>query len=121
VRLFPQEDKSDKTVVQPDLLVVCDKDKLSKGSVDGAPDLVVEIMSPSNSHPELFLKFHYYLEAGVREYWVINPEARQVQAHIYENGHYISSVYENNDHISVTVLPGLNISLEDLWARIPGE
>ena len=120
VRLFPQEDKSDKTVVQPDLLVVCDKDKLGKGSVDGPPDLVVEIVSPSNSHPELFLKFHYYMKAGVREYWVIDSEEKKALVHIYENGHYISSVYENNDHISVTVLPGLNIALEDLWTRIAG-
>jgi Uma2 family endonuclease len=121
VRLFPQEDKSDKTVVQPDLLVVCDKDKLSKGSVDGPPDLVVEIVSPSNSHPELFLKFHYYMKAGVREYWVIDSEEKKALVHIYENGHYFSSLYENNDHISVTVLPGLDIALEDLWARIPSE
>jgi Uma2 family endonuclease len=120
VRLFPQKDKSDKTVVQPDLLVVCDKDKLSKGSVDGAPDLVVEIVSPSNTHSELFLKFQYYMKAGVREYWVIDPDARQVQVHIYENGHYISTIYENNDHIPITVLLGLDIALEDLWARIPG-
>ena len=119
VRLFPKEDKSDNTVVQPDLLVVCDKDKLSKGSVDGAPDLVIEIVSPSNTRSELFLKFQYYMKAGVREYWVIDPEMRQVQVHIYENGHYISSIYENSDHIPVTVLPGLDIALEDLWARIP--
>jgi Uma2 family endonuclease len=121
VRLFPKKDKSDNTVVQPDLLVVCDKDKLSKGSVDGAPDLVVEILSPSNYDSYLFLKFHYYLKAGVREYWLIDPETRQVQVHIYENGHYLSSIYEDNDHIPVTVLPGLNIALEDLWARIPSE
>jgi Uma2 family endonuclease len=119
VRLFPKKDKSDKTVVQPDVLVVCDKDKLSKNSVDGAPDLVVEIVSPSNTHSELFLKFQYYLEAGVREYWVIDPETRQVQVHIYENGHYISTIYKDNAHIPVTVLPGLDIALEDLWARIP--
>jgi Uma2 family endonuclease len=119
VRLFPQKDKSDNTVVQPDLLVVCDKDKLSKGSVDGAPDLVVEIVSPSNTRSELFLKFQYYMKAGVREYWVIDPEMRQVQVHIYENGHYISSIYENSDHIPVTVLPRLDIALEDLWAKIP--
>jgi len=121
VRLFPQKDKSDNTVVQPDVLVICDKDKLSKNSVDGAPDLAVEIVLPSNTHSELFLKFHYYLKAGVREYWVIDPERKKVQVHIYEDGHYISTAYEDNDHIPVTVLPGLDIALKDLWARIPGE
>ena len=119
VRLFPKEDNSDTTVVQPDLLVVCDKNKLGKGSVNGAPDLVIEILSPSNSHSELFYKFQYYLKAGVREYWIIDPEGKRVQVHLYENDHYLSTGYEGNDRIAVTVLPGLEIALEDLWARIP--
>ena len=120
VRLFPEEDNSDDTVLQPDLLVVCDKDKLGKGSVNGAPDLVVEIVSPSNTHSELFRKFQFYLEAGVREYWVIDPETKSVQVHIYDNGHYLSTAYKNNARIPVTVLPGLEIPLEDLWARVAG-
>jgi len=118
VRLFPKEDKSDNTVVQPDLLVVCDKSKLDKGSVNGPPDLIIEIVSPSNSHSELFRKFNYYLEAGVREYWVIDPDIKKVSVHVYENGHYISYSYKNNDRIPVAVLLGLEISLEDLWARL---
>ena len=121
VRLFLRKDRLDNTVVQPDLLVVCDNNKLTKGSVDGAPDLVIEIVSSSNKHSELFLKFNYYLKAGVREYWVIDPEIKKVVVHIYENGRYISSNYEDNDNIPVTILPGLEISLEELWGRIPGD
>jgi len=117
VRLFPKKDNSDNIIVQPDLLVVCDQKKLGKKSIDGPPDLVIEIMSPSNSHSELFRKFHYYLKAGVREYWVINPELKKVSVHVYEDGHYISTSYEDNDRIPVSILPGLEISLEDLWAR----
>ena len=119
VRLFPKADKSDRTVVQPDLLVVCDEGKLDKGSVNGPPDLVIEIVSPSNTHSELFRKFNYYLEAGVREYWVVDPESKIVHVHVYENGHYISNTYNDNDRIPVTVLEGLEISLEALWARLP--
>jgi len=119
VRLFPKEDKSDNTVVQPDLLVVCDENKLDKGSVNGPPDLIIEIASPSNAHTELFRKFYYYLEAGVREYWVVDPEIKKVTVHIYENGRYISSGYGNNDRIPVTVLAGLEVSLEELWSRLP--
>jgi Uma2 family endonuclease len=115
VRLFPKEDNSDDTVVQPDLLVVCDKGKLGR-AVNGPPDLAVEILSPSNSHRELFLKFQYYLEAGVREYWVIDPEEKKVQVHVYENGRYLSTVYREKACVSVTVLPGLEIALESLWA-----
>jgi len=118
VRLFPKKDKSDKTVVQPDLLVVCDKTKLAKGSVNGAPDLVIEIVSPSNPHSELFLKFQYYLKAGVKEYWVIDPDMKKVQVNIYENGHYNSTIFEGNDSIPVTVLPGLEIAVKDIFERM---
>jgi Uma2 family endonuclease len=118
VRLFPKEDNSDNTVLQPDLLVVCDKNKIVKGSINGAPDLVIEIVSPSNTHRELFLKFQYYLEAGVREYWVIDPEEKKVLVHIYERGRYISAIYKDSARIPVSVLPGLEIALDDLWARI---
>ena len=115
VRLFPKDDNSDNTVVQPDLLVVCDKGKLGR-AVNGPPDLAIEIVSPSNSQKELFLKFQYYLEAGVREYWVIFPEEKRVQVHVYENGRYLSTAYKEKATVSVTVLPGLEIALESLWA-----
>ena len=119
VRLFPKEDDSDDTVVQPDLLVVCDKEKLSKGYVNGAPDLVVEIVTPLSTYYEFFLQFHGYLEAGVREYWVIDPEGQKMQVNIYENGHYISSVHKGNESVPVNILPGLNITLGSLWEAAP--
>ena len=81
--------------------------------------MIIEIVSPSNTHGELFRKFNYYLEARVREYWVIDPESRIAHVHIYENGHYISNTYSDNDRIPVAVLEGLEISLEALWARLP--
>jgi len=55
----------------------------------------------------------------VCEYWVIEPESKSVNVHVYENGRYISATYEGNDRIPVTVLEGLEISLEALWARLP--
>jgi len=118
VRLFPKKDRSDNTVLQPDLLVVCDSKILSKKSVDGAPDLIIEIMSPSNTHSQLFYKFNHYLKAGVREYWVINPEEKIVNVHIYEDGRYFTTLYKDDDRIPVNILPGLEIALEDIWARI---
>ena len=117
VRPFPKKNKSDSTIVQPDLLVVCDDNKLSKGSVDGAPDLVIEIISPSNTHSKLFLKFQYYLKAGVREYWVVDPESKSIQVHVYDNGRYISTFYNKDANIPVAILPGLKITLKDLWAK----
>jgi len=60
-----------------------------------------------------------YLEAGVREYWVIDPEMKRVMVHILENNHYISTGYKDNDRIAVAILPGMEIALEYLWAKIP--
>jgi Uma2 family endonuclease len=116
VRLFPEEDKSDDTVVQPDIIVVCDRDKIGKGSINGAPDLVVEILSPSTSSKEMFLKFQSYLEAGVREYWMIDPDEKKVLVHILEEGHYVSSSYKSDAVIPLAVLPDFSLELASIWA-----
>ncbi|MDR2178322.1 MAG: Uma2 family endonuclease [Treponema sp.] len=115
VRLFPEEDHSDDTVVQPDILVVCDSSKLSKGSVDGPPDLVMEIVSPSNTQKQMFLKFEHYLNAGVREYWVLDPEEKKAHVHVFREGRYISSVYKKDAVIPVSVLPPFSLDLKTLW------
>ncbi|MDR0453048.1 MAG: Uma2 family endonuclease [Treponema sp.] len=118
VRLFPREDGGDNTVVQPDLLVVCDKAKLEDNrSCRGAPDLVIEIFSPSNTNSILLLKFNQYLAAGVREYWVIVPETRTVQVHILgeDAGHYISTVHAGAGALDVSVLPGLRVDFAPVW------
>ncbi|MDR2630448.1 MAG: Uma2 family endonuclease [Spirochaetaceae bacterium] len=121
VRLFPEEDHSDDTVVQPDILVVCDKSKLSKGSVDGPPDLVVEILSPSNTQKLMFLKFESYLTAGVREYWVLDPEQKKAQVHVLQNGRYISSAYKKDAVIQASILPPFSLNLTALWEATPDE
>jgi Uma2 family endonuclease len=115
VRLFPREDRSDDTVVQPDILVVCDRSKLSRGSVDGPPDLVIEILSPSNTQKLMFLKFENYLNAGVREYWVLDPEEKRAQVHVLQEGHYISSAYKKDAVVPVSVLPPFSLDLKTLW------
>ncbi|MDR3171110.1 MAG: Uma2 family endonuclease [Treponema sp.] len=116
VRLFPQKNLGDKTVVQPDLLVVCDKTKLDKRSCNGAPDLVIEILSPSNDAEEMLRKFQKYLQAGVHEYWIIDLDNRVIQVHILDKGRYISSVYDGDAVVPVSILPGLSVDLSELWA-----
>lgn len=71
-------DNDQYTVVQPDVLVVCDRDKFRDGRVYGAPDLVVEVLSPSTRKKDISLKLYKYTEAGVREYWIVDPPARQI-------------------------------------------
>ncbi|MDR1429553.1 MAG: Uma2 family endonuclease [Spirochaetaceae bacterium] len=122
VRLFPREDGSDDTVVQPDILVICDEAKIADGrACRGAPDMVIEILSPSNSEIPMLLKFTKYLRAGVREYWIIDPDTKNVQVHLLEKDgktppeHYISSVYGDGETLDVSVLPGLAIDFAGIW------
>jgi Uma2 family endonuclease len=116
VRLFYEEDESDDTVVQPDLVVVCDPEKLGKEGCRGAPDLAVEILSPSNTLIEMMRKLDLYLEAGVKEFWVIDPERKQVLMYRLAEGKYILQNYGGKDTVKSEALPGLEISLEALFA-----
>ena len=73
-----QLDCDDKTVVQPDVLIVCDRDKYRNGRVFGAPDLVIEVLSPSTRKKDMQLKLQKYGNAGVREYWLIDTDRKQI-------------------------------------------
>lgn len=73
-----QIDCDNKTMLQPDVFIVCKREQLTKLRVVGAPDLVVEVLSPSNIFVDLIFKYHKYKNAGVREYWVINPEEKDL-------------------------------------------
>ncbi|MHC6203559.1 Uma2 family endonuclease [Breznakiellaceae bacterium SP9] len=115
VRLHPKKNRTDRTVLQPDLLVVCDRAKISHGSCDGAPDLVIEILSPSNTEEEMAKKYTYYRSASVREYWVVDPALKQVKVCLLEAGAYKEQVYEGDCRIPVTILPGLSIDSTPLW------
>ena len=117
VRLFPKDDNTDTTVVQPDILVVCDKSKLSDGKAcKGTPDLVVEILSESSVIMDRNVKFEKYREAGVKEYWIVNTENLDVLVNHLVNGQYVSTVYKEN--LLSSVLPGFAIGLNTIRANI---
>ena len=106
------------TVVQPDIIVVCDEEKLQDNrSVDGAPELVVEILSPGNTKTETKYKFDLYEENGVLEYWVVYPEYKQIHVYLLnEKEEYCKPViYEANENITSEVLKGLGIPMEDIF------
>jgi Uma2 family endonuclease len=126
VRLFPKEDLSDDTLVEPDIVVVCDSDKIDERGCNGPPDLIIEIVSPSNSRRDRVLKFNLYFEAKVREYWVVYPEDKGMEVHILDRDHYYTKVYGANEPdtkknerfeetVPVTVLPGLKIDMKDIF------
>jgi len=110
-------DTDDDTVVQPDLLVVCDKSKIDKRGCNGAPDLVVEILSPSSARHDKVLKLNTYLRAGVLEYWIVDPDTKTVSAHLLKDGEYIIRAYADTDTAPVHVLEGCTISLADVFAE----
>ncbi len=106
------------TVIQPDIFVVCDEEKLKDDrSVDGAPEFIVEILSPGNTTTEIKYKFNLYEESCVEEYWVVYPEYKQIQVFLLnENEEYGKPViYEANENISSVVLKGLIIATNDIF------
>jgi Uma2 family endonuclease len=113
VRLNPDTD--DDTVVQPDLVVICDKTKRDGKACLGAPDLVIEIVSPSTAQMDRFVKYHKYLQAGVKEYWIVDPESRTVSVFVLKNGDYVHSVYSDADKLPSHVLEGCEINLSEVF------
>jgi Uma2 family endonuclease len=108
-------DEYDDTVVQPDLSVVCDKAKIDERGCKGAPDFVIEIVSPSTERMDRVIKLNQYQRHGVREYWIVDPETRSVQACVFEKGSVRG--YSDTDIIPVSVLPGCGISLAEVFAE----
>jgi Uma2 family endonuclease len=117
VRLNPREDGGDDTVLEPDIVVVCDPAKLDKHGCKGAPDLVIEVLSPSTVRHDRIVKFRKYQRAGVREYWIVDPETQSIQACVLENGRYVTSMYDEADTAPISVLPGCRIVLKDIFTE----
>ncbi|MDR0403102.1 MAG: Uma2 family endonuclease [Treponema sp.] len=115
VRLFPAEDLSDDTVVEPDITVVCDPAKLDERGCNGAPDFIIEIVSPSTGRYDRIVKFNKYREAGVREYWIADPEHKDVFVYVLKNGEYTAVNYADTETVPVTVLPGCEIDLKTVF------
>jgi len=115
VRLNALGDDDD-DVFQPDLLIVCDRAKIDDKGLNGAPDMAIEILSPSTAIRDKLLKFNKYQHAGVREYWIVYPADKMVQVFILENGRYLAKSYGETDTIQVHVLEGCEISLPDVFS-----
>jgi Uma2 family endonuclease len=105
------------TVVQPDLCVICDKDKIDRKGCLGAPDLVVEILSPGNSAMEKRDKFNVYEKGGVREYWMVDFREKMVLVYVLnELGKFIGlQPLTEMDTLVSTIFPKLEINLTELF------
>ena len=104
-------------VVQPDICVVCDMSKLDDKGCIGAPDLIVEVLSPSTLKYDWNYKYNLYESAGVREYWIVDPQTKIIYAFLLQpDGQYdLGTVYECNQKAPVYILEGLEIDLNELF------
>jgi len=112
-----QEDKEVFTVVQPDIVVVCDQTKLDKRGCIGAPDIVVEILSPGNNKKELINKYEVYEEAGVKEYWIVSPSEKTFFRYILDgNGKFQpTKLLTEGEVVTTTIIPGFKLVLEEVF------
>jgi len=103
-------------VIQPDVCVICDPDKIKKRGCFGAPDWIVEILSPSTAKKDLQNKFELYEESGVNEYWIIEPRNQTVEVFILRDHKYIRiNTYVEDDIIPCNTLEGLTINLTEVF------
>lgn len=115
---IPRQSKKDKeifTVVQPDLCIICDENKLDERGCIGAPDLVIEILSQGNSKREMNDKFDLYEEAGVREYWIIDPNQESVVINLLENEKYTIKKAVIDDEVKSYIFPNLKIHTDEIF------
>ncbi len=121
VRLVESDEHDDDitTVVQPDLSIICDRSRLDGAGYRGAPELVVEILSPGTVQKDLKVKFARYERAGVREYWIVDPAAKTVMIFsLGPDGRYgRPSVYLDTDQPQVGIFPDLEINLAAIFAE----
>ena len=126
-----QLDRDDKTILEPDVAVVCNRDIIIRRCIYGAPDLVIEVLSPSTRRKDMIIKLNKYMNAGVREYWMIDPDQEVITVYDFEHDQfpihytfedtvpvmiwegkcqvdfreirdYIAFIYENENRISYT-------------------
>lgn len=118
VRLPSQRDgETIYTVVQPDICIICDVSKIDKKGCFGAPDLVVEILSPSTAKKDVKDKLEVYEESGVPEYWIIHPEEQTLLIHTLDaTGRYQPSrLLTKGDVVEVNAVKGLTIDLDEVF------
>ena len=109
-------DEDIETVFQPDICVICDPAKLDERGCIGAPDLIVEILSPGNSVKEMKHKFEIYEENGVREYWMVDYREKTVLIYVLKNGKYYGlKILTQSEKAKSIIFPGLEIDLMNVF------
>ncbi len=105
--------KDERTYVEPDLSIICDKNKLDDRGCNGAPDWVIEIISPSSQQMDYMTKLFKYRNAGVREYWIVNPKTKTIQSYFWD-GEEDSAQFAFSDDVPVQIYDGWSINIAEL-------
>ena len=104
------------TVVQPDICVICDKEKLDDRGCIGAPDLIIEILSPGNSKKEMDIKFDLYEENAVKEYWIVEPYQKSILIYTLQNDNYIGlKPIAEEGLVHSPLFPELSFNVADIF------
>ena len=101
------------TIVQPDLMIICDKNKLDRKRCNGAPDFIIEIVSPSNPADDYIRKLYYYKNYGVREYWIIDPQRKSIMVNYFERD-LLNIPYTFDAVLKVNIYEDLYINFSDI-------
>lgn len=117
-RVFPAPfdvllSKTPLTILQPDIMIVCDKSKLDGARCNGAPDFVIEIVSPSNAADDYVRKLYYYQKYGVREYWIVDPKRRIITVNYFE-GNLLNVQYPFESVIKVHIYEDLFLNFSEI-------
>lgn len=111
VELFEDDNK---TVVEPDISVICDPNKLTNRGCTGAPDWIVEIISPSTASRDYIYKLNLYANAGVREYWIVDPNSKKILVYYLQESGFKMDAYTFQDKINANIYVDLQIDFKEL-------
>ena len=114
-----EKDEETTNVVQPDIIIICDKSGLKKTGYYGVPELIIEVVSPSTGQKDKIEKFNLYEKAGVKEYWIVEPDEKVVMVFTLEEGRYgRPQMYSEEDKVKVSIFDNLVIELKPVFERI---
>lgn len=106
--------KDSQNIVEPDLSIICDRDKLTPQGCTGAPDWIIEIISPSNSGNDYVRKLNLYMDAGVKEYWIVDPMEKSVFVYRFKESQFKVIYYTFKDKIKVSIYDDLYIDFSEI-------
>lgn len=114
-----EKDEETTNVVQPDIIIICDNSGLKKTGYYGVPELIIEVVSPSTGQKDKIEKFNLYEKAGVKEYWIVEPDEKVVMVFTLEEGRYgRPQMYSEEDKVKVSIFDDLVIDLKPVFERI---